>query len=173
VVLLSGGGVIELIQNKVSPMKRVLASLLTMSFAVPASADPTLVGEWRSDRELTMNFIERNVKLEEKTYKFLSDMMGRLTLTFTRDRVRSVLPDWDTSIEGRARQMVGFGDEAPYRVLYANERVIVISGAEPVTHQETVTTFNFDGPDTMWIYTGGSDKALPQSHYREYFRRVR
>ncbi len=50
--------------------------------------------------------------------------------------------------------------------------MIVVSGKDPVAGRPTVTTYNFDGPDIMWIYTGGADKAAPDSHFREYFRRI-
>ena len=153
-------------------MKYILASVLLMSLATPAFGTPSLVGKWQSDRELTMEFIKENVRLEDKTYRFLGDMMGRLTLTFTAEEVRFSLPDWDVMIEGEERHMVGFSNETSYTVLYVNEHVIVVTGAEPVTGREIVTTYNFDSPDLMWIYTGGAGNALPNSHYREYFRRV-
>ncbi len=154
-------------------MKSLFASVLMISLASPASGAPALVGKWQSDRELTMRFIKDNVRLEDKTYKFLSDMMGRLELTFTPEQVHFYLPDWEAKIEGKAHRMVGFNEKTPYTVLYASERVIVATGIEPVTGKKVVTTYNFDGPDVMWLYTGGADNALPDSHYREYFRRVR
>ena len=153
-------------------MKKFLASVLLITISAPALASPTLIGTWQSDQELTMRFMNDNVKLQDKTRKFLSDMMGRLTLTFTQSRVSSSLPDYDVCIEGKKHHMVGFNEEAPYTILYSTSRVLVTSGREPVTANIVVTTYNFDSPNIMWIYTGGADNALPNSHYREYFRRV-
>jgi hypothetical protein len=153
-------------------MKKFLASVLLIAISSPVLAGPTLIGTWQSDQELTMSFMNENVKLQDKTRKFLSDMMGRLTLTFTHNQVRSSLPDYDVCIEGKKHHMVGFNEDASYTVLYSAGRVIVTSGREPVSGNAVVTTYNFDSPDIMWIYTGGADNALPNSHYREYFRRL-
>ena len=153
-------------------MKKILTTVFLLSLGAPASAAPSLVGKWQSDRELTMSFIKEHVRLEDKTYTFLNDIMGQLTLTFSRDKVSSSLPDSDVTIAGKVHHMVGFNEQAPYAVIYASDRVVVTSGVEPVTHTAVVTTYNFDSPDVMWIYTGGADNALPNSHYREYFRRV-
>ncbi|MBL8248632.1 MAG: hypothetical protein JNK95_09775 [Candidatus Competibacter sp.] len=143
-----------------------------MSVSTSAIADPTLIGKWRSDQELTMRFIKDNVKLQDKISDFIGDMMGRLTLTFTHDKVHSSLQDYDVIVEGKKHRMVGFNEHAPYTILYSSNRIIVTSGREPVTGNVVVTKYNFDSPDVMWIYTGGADSVLPNSHYREYFRRV-
>jgi len=154
-------------------MKNILASFLFMTGVTAASAAPILQGKWQSDKELTTDFIKKNVRLEDKTYKFLADMMGRLTLTFTKDHIESSLPDWDVTIEGKSHHMVGFKEKQPYSIIYNIAHVIVTKGVTPVVHTEGVTTYNFDGPDIMWIYTGSSDQVLPNSHYREYFRRIK
>lgn len=68
--------------------------------------------------------------------------------------------------------MTGLKEESPYTVLFSSENLIVLKSVDPVTRKPMVSVYNFDGPDLMWVYTGGADKALPDFHSREYFRRV-
>lgn len=150
-----------------------IAGLFAMIASSSVLANPTLVGKWRSDRERTMQFIEKNVIVEARTRNFLKDMMGRLELTFSESTVRSTLPDWDTTIEGKAHHLVGFDETHPYRVLAIHPSVIAVETTAPVTGKTEIVVYNFEGPDVMWIYTGGSEKALPESHFREYFTRIR
>ena len=153
-------------------MKFLLAALMLVSMNASAPPTASLVGEWRSDRIRTMNYLRQHVKLEKRTDHFLEQMMGRLTITFSTDRVKSVMPAYDATINGKSHHMTGFESDNTYRVLYSGPRVVVVSSLQPVTNTLAVTTYNFDGPDVIWIYTGGADQVLPDSHYREYFRRV-
>lgn len=153
-------------------MKKYLASVLLIILSMPVLADPSLIGIWQSDEKLTMRFINDHVKLQDNTRKFLGDIMGRLTITFTQGMVNSSTPDHDVFIDGKKHHMEGFNEDTPYTVLYSTSRVVVIAGRESFTGNIVVTTYNFDSPDIMWIYTGGADKYLPDSHYREYFRRL-
>jgi hypothetical protein len=150
-----------------------IAGLFAMIASSSVVADPSLLGTWRSDRSRTMHFIEKNVVLEKRTFEFLKAMMGRLELTFSETTIRSALPDWDTTIEGKAHHLVGFDETHPYRVLATHPSVIAVETTAPVTGKTEVVVYNFESPDVMWIYTGGSNKALPESHLREYFTRSR
>jgi len=153
-------------------MKTSIAFWMISLMSFGADASPSLIGQWRSDRELSSSFIHDHVKLQPKTEKFIKDIMGRLTLTFTKTELSSFLPDFDVVIERKTHSMKGFKTSGPYTVLYSLSKVVAVSEVEPVTHRTVVTVYNFVDDNTFWIYTGGSDKALPDSHYREYFRRV-
>lgn len=120
-----------------------------------------------------MAFIEANARLEPKTLDFYRSITGRLRLTFTEASVHSVLPDHHVIISGQEHHMVGFDEAHPYSVLREYSNVIVIETVAPVTGTTEVVVFNFDGPDVMWVYSGGADKAFPESHLREYFVRRR
>ena len=90
-------------------MRRFLALLLMAALATVANADPNLVGQWKSDSELSMRFNNERAKLDSKTALFLSQLMGHMTLTFTADAMTSELPDLETKTqEGRKRPLTGF-----------------------------------------------------------------
>ncbi len=160
-------------------MKNAAASLALLSFCfVAASCTPSvtpasLVGEWRSDHTLTMKYIRDNIKPEKQADAFLDEIMGRLTLTFTADRVSADMPDWTAHIQGKTYRMAGFHEVAPYTVTSVGGHEISVSSVDQATGKATERTYSFDSNDTMWIKSVGADKALPIQQYREYFKRVR
>lgn len=153
-------------------MRKLFALLLMGAFAASANADPNLIGQWKSDADLSMRFNTERAKLESKTALFLSQVMGHMTMTFTADAVTSDLPDVETrTIEGRKSQFVGSRETHPYRVLGATSDSVAVRTVAPVTGRDTIIVYNFVGPDTMWVYAGGEDNTQ-SLHLREYYVRV-
>ncbi len=146
--------------------------LLALFGPLCAYADPELKGVWRSDHDLTMAFLRKNVKMPPKTEEFLDQLMGHLTLTITADKMVSTMPDLDVKSGDKIHHMEGFRFESAYKIVYSSQNVIVETDTEPFTGKQTVTILNFVEPDVMWMYTGGADKSFPEMHLREYFRRV-
>lgn len=158
--------------QRVRHMNRMTLVVALISFASVSIAEPNLVGQWKSDADLTMRFNSSRSKLEPKTELFLSQIMGHLTLTFTEDTIAFDMPNVDTqTAEGKKSQLVGFRETHPYRVLGATADSIAVQSVEPVTGKDTITVYNFVGPDTMWVYSGGTEN-VPSSHLREYFVRI-
>ena len=154
-------------------MKQIAQLIALAIFAASANADSNLIGQWKSDANLTMSFNTERSKLEAKTALFLSQLMGHLTITFTPDTITFDMPNVETQTsEGKKSQLVGFRESHRYRVLGATEDAVAVRSVEPVTGKDAITVYNFVGPDTMWTYSGGTDNA-PSSHFREYFVRVK
>lgn len=151
-------------------MKSILAALVFLLAAATSYADPVLLGKWRSDKTLTMGFAIERAKLEDKTVRFLDQMMGRMTLTFSRSRVTSVMPDWESeTVEGVKSSLVGFSETHAYKVVATTPTQVAVVSMEPVTDRRTITVYNFEDKDTMWVYLGGP--TFPQMNIREYFVR--
>ena len=152
-------------------MRTILLALLTVvSFA--AGAEPQLTGRLQSDRELTMRFARERSRLEEKSLLFLDQMMGRLTLEFGKREIKSHLPDWESvAADGAKSQLVGFTESRRFKIVATTDSQVAVVSAEPVTGRQRVTVYNFDGPNTMWVYVG--DDQLPEISIREYFVRVK
>jgi hypothetical protein len=150
------------------------ASIVLFILFVPLSVhakNPTLIGKWQSDRELTMTFAKEHGKLSDNTSLFLDQLMGRLTLTFTKSTVFSYLPDTQsTTVEGIKSQLIGFNERNQYKSLATTETQIAILSLEPVTGIKTITTYNFEDENTMWVYLGG--RNFSKLNIREYFRRI-
>jgi hypothetical protein len=154
-------------------MKQIAMLVALVTFAASASAEPSLIGQWKSDAHLTMSFNTERSKLEDKTALFLSQIMGHLTITFTPDTIVFDMPNVETQTsEGKKSQLVGFRESHRYRVLGATADAVAVRSVEPVTGKDTITVYNFVGTDTMWTYSGGTDNA-PSSHLREYFVRIK
>ena len=147
-------------------MKRLL-SLSLAACASAASADPTLIGQWISDREASAAFNQEHVQLKAKTAAFHKDSMGRLVVTFGADKVSYELPDFTTTIEGKKFPITGFSESHPYTVVAITPNSIAIRTVAPVSHEPVIVVYNFEGSDKVWIYV-----STLGSHLREYFKRI-
>ncbi len=148
-------------------MKRLLAIGALVAWTSAARAEPTLLGQWISDRDASAAFNEEHVRMQAKTAAFLKDSMGRLVVTFSPEEVAYVLPNFTTKIEGKEHSIVGFTETHPYAVVATTPSAIAIRTIEAVTHEPTIVVYNFIGNDRMWIYVSTLD-----GHIREYFKRV-
>jgi hypothetical protein len=154
-------------------MRRLFALLLMMPLASSANADPNLVGQWKSDSDISMRFNTERAKLDSKTALFLSQVMGHMTLTFTADAMTSELPNLETKTqEGRKRPLTGFRETHSYRVLGVASDSIAVKTVAPVTGRDTIIVYNFISPDMLWVYAGGEDNSQ-SLHLREYYVRVK
>jgi hypothetical protein len=148
-------------------------SLCALFLCAGVSAAPPLAGKWQSSRDLSMAFIENNVRLEAKTESFLRQLTGYTTLDFDAEHVTLDLPDITVKIDEKDYPMQGFREKNRYKVLFTDDTRIVIQVKEPFSSREMVTIYHFVDDDTMWIYLGDSSPGLPDLHIREYFVRVK
>lgn len=154
-------------------MKRLAALLISILFyAAAAHADPTLVGRWKSNGQMSMQFNEDRARLEDRSIKFLTQLMGRMTVTFDQRTVTYEMKDWEVVSEnGERRPFVGFKEVQPYRLIGHTPKSVAIRSREPVTGEERITVFNFVDSNTMWVYSGRTAESVPTEHLREYFVR--
>ena len=152
-------------------MKKLLFGLvLVLSGAV--CAEPQLTGTWQSERELSMRFTRKHIKLEPKTIAFLEQIWGDLTLEFGRGRVISRMPDVETTnAVGVISKLMGFSETRPLNVVAITPDQIATVSKEPVTGRNHITVYNFEDADTMWVYVGTAN--LAGMDIREYFVRVK
>jgi hypothetical protein len=155
-----------------SQIRKTLVAICILFTTVTVLAQhPKLLGQWKSDRELTMAFAKDYSQLPNKTTLFLEQLMGQMTMTFTKSTIFSYMPDSQSvTSEGVKSQLVGFKEKHPYRVLATTKTQIAILGSEPVTNLQTITVYNFENDDTMWVYLGG--RNFSNLNIREYFRRT-
>jgi len=149
-------------------MKRLLAISMLVAWASAASAEPTLIGQWISDRDASATFNEQHVQLQAKTAAFLKDSMGRLVVSFAADKVSYELPSFTTKIEGKEFPISGYSEAHPYTVVATTPSSIAIRTIEPVSHEPVIVVYNFVDNDRAWIYVSTLD-----SHVREYFKRIK
>jgi hypothetical protein len=155
-------------------MQKFAALIFSSLMCTAGYAQPTLIGVWKSDAELTMRFNSERAQLDEKKRRFLSQLMGRLTITFTAKSVALEMPDWEVEAnDGKKSPFTGFKEVHPYKMLGHTNASIAVLSREPVSGVESITVYNFDDENTMWVDTGGAGKAFPSEHLREYFVRIR
>jgi hypothetical protein len=154
-------------------MEKLLTLAMLLVACATARAEPVLVGHWKSDSGLTMQFNRERAKLEDRSVKFLTQLMGRMTVTFTKTTIAYEMKDWEFETEAsEKRPFKGFKEVQPYRQIGKTPKSIAILSREAVTGEEEITVFNFIGPNTMWVYSGRTGESVPTEHLREYFVRT-
>jgi hypothetical protein len=155
-------------------MKHLLALVLSFSpLGQTYACDNDLAGTWKSDKNMSMAFVRENSKIQPKTEAFLNALFGHMTLTFSGSELHVVMPDIEVPVSGQVRPFAGSDERKSYKVLLCNGSMIVWSARRPFGKDLDATTFNFVGPDTVWVYTGSTVSGIPDLHAREYFQRVR
>jgi hypothetical protein len=120
-----------------------------------------------------MAFVKEHSKIQQKTEDFLQAMVGHMTLTFSESELHLVMPNIQVPVAGHLRPFAGSEERKPYKVLFCNESMVVWSAKRSFGTTNTATTFNFVGPNTVWVYTGSTEPGMPDLHAREYFQRIR
>ena len=155
-------------------MKVFLALAILYATCSSASAcERSLAGTWKSDGEATMSFVRENAKLQHKSEDFLQALVGHMTLTFRKNELQLFTPDIEVPVSGEKRPFAGFEERKPYKVLFCSESMIVFSTKRSFSNDYEATTFNFVGPDTVWVYMGTTNPGVPDINAREYFQRIR
>ena len=139
-----------------------------------AQAQPVLVGQWKSDAVRTIQFNKERARLDDKKLAFLSQLMGKMTVTFTEDSIAYDMPDENMRFgDGQARRFQGFKETHPYSQIGHTRNTVAVRSVTPVSGKDVITVYNFEDANTMWVYVGGADTGLPDEHLREYFVRTR
>jgi hypothetical protein len=153
-------------------MERLLSFIAVFLACSAVQATPDLVGRWKSDGERSMQFNSERAKLEDKTARFLSQLMGRMSVTFTKTNVTYEMTDWEYQAEGGERRTVkGFRNTFSYRQLGRTPKSVAVRSRDPVTAEESIIVFHFVDANVFWVYTGRTAESLPTEHLREYFVR--
>jgi len=129
-----------------------------------------LEGTWKSDADLTMAFNRANARLTEKQEKFLSEILGKLTVTYKNGTVYSSMPSTRVTVSGEPRDLDGFSETAAYKIMAQDQDTIVLRITE---HDGTckISLLKFETEDRFWIYLPTSSNQWAQLHMREYFVR--
>ena len=133
----------------------------------PLPAGSPLIGTWRSDHDVTMAWQRKHMTMTKKKEALMDQLIGHMTLTFTRDHVKTDMPDIPVQLDGKSMPMKAFHTDDPFTVVSAGPNRVSLSATNPVTGAAELSDHNFEGHDTMWIPIA----VDPGS--REYFRRVK
>jgi len=118
-----------------------------------------------------MHFAKSHALLEPRQLEFLSGSLGRLQLTFDGTKMRYLLPDFEVTIQGKPRHLVGSDETFSYRVLGTDSDSIALLVAKD-HGRDRIIHIHFVNDNTFWLYSEESDYGLRDLNYREYFRRA-
>jgi hypothetical protein len=123
-----------------------------------SSSDSRLIGDWRSNRALTVASFPPQRKLTPDRRASFDGLFGRLTLNYTRRYLYTHLPTKSTEPPFRQR--------IPYRVLASDAGSVTIALKDSLGGQHTTQQIHFVGPNRYWIPLGTKGA-------REYFDRLK
>jgi hypothetical protein len=149
---------------------RLLFTLLSLVPFACGAAD-RLSGERRSDHDASMSFIVTHTRLERGQLEFLDGSLGRLQLSFDGTNMRHQIPDFDITIKGKLRHLVGSNETFSYRVLGTDVDSVAILVAND-HGRDRIMHIHFVSDDMFWLYSEESDYGLRDLNFREYFRRM-
>ncbi|MEO8020849.1 hypothetical protein [Polaromonas sp.] len=145
--------------------------LVFVALSGAALAAPDLVGEWKSDAARSTAFNDAHAKLQPQTARFLSQLMGHMTLKITASTFTFDIPDVRTeTAEGKKSLLQGFRESQSYQLLGTTDKTVAIKHVAPKSSSPRIAVYNFESPDVMWMYVDNADDA-GMTHVREYFFR--
>ena len=110
--------------------------------------------------------------MEQKQIDFLASLFGHMTIRFTPSELVTHMPDISVSVAGEQRPFKGIDSSRPYRVLFCDQYQVVVEARQLFSEAPGVTTYYVASSDLLWVYSGSTDPSVPDTHVREYFRRV-
>ena len=151
-------------------MKRI-TFLITTLFSYPIMACPSLEGTWLSSYDLSKSFNDERAVIEERTKEFRSQLIGKSTVTYTKDTVSLEMEPIDkVVIQGKEYPWDSSPMTSPYKVLGCTENTIVIKFSAGDT--PFINKLNFENKNTYWVYEGQAN-GTGNDHTREYFVRAK
>ena len=150
---------------------RALLAILGFVPLVCGAAD-RLSGTWRSDHDASIQFAKNHAILEPRQLEFLDGSLGRLEMSFDGKEMRYRLPDFDLTIQGNSRHIVGSDESYSYHVLGAdNDSIAILVGK--YQGRDRILHIHFVNDDSFWLYSEETDFGLRDLNFREYFRRAK
>lgn len=145
---------------------KLLITLFLNLFAYNVVACPSIIGTWKSSKELSMKYNLANAELESKQIEFLSQTLGILTQTFSETEIHSHgAPTINISINGKSYNFEFEDIRYKYEILSCAESTLEAKAYFPYGNP-IVNQMVFENSNTFWV----SPEQLPKS--REYFIRV-
>jgi hypothetical protein len=110
-----------------------------------------LIGKWISDKEKTMEWIDRNRKLPEKVYNLLYNILGKLIVEIQKDKVI-------TYYEGTT-------DEDEVFIIDEDHNSLAVWYFDSITDEYEIQLMRFENDNLYSVY-------VEKLEIREYFKRI-
>ncbi len=129
-----------------------------------------LDGTWKSDFNSTVEFNTANVKLEDKQRNFLSELFGKLLVTYKNGVMKLSMPSSKVTVKGELQDFEGFEQQQAYKIVIQNKNTIVLETTDE-DGKKNIALLKFENEDKYWIYLPNSSDDWMQLHIREFFVR--
>ena len=110
-----------------------------------------LIGRWISDKEKTMEWIDRNRKLPEKVYNLLDNILGKLIVEIQKDKII-------TNYEGTT-------DEDEVFIIDEDHNSLAVWYYDSITDEYEIQLIRYENENLYSVY-------VEKLEIREYFKRI-
>ena len=134
------------------------------------SVEARLIGTWKSNKELTMNFNQKHAKLTKNQTDFLNQLTGLMTIEFTENGIsKTSMPDYTMKMKGKETKVDSYTDSKQQKILGFTDSSIVVESNDEILGKQ-IGTINFVDDNTYWVYLSNN---MFDIHAREYFTRIK
>jgi len=124
--------------------------LVTFSFRVHA-ASQRLIGTWKSNREVTLQYLKTHTKLTSQQLDKLAPILGKMVVVFDSERITEKSGNWKFTTK--------------YTIIEEIKNTVTIEAEDPGTKKLTKTKFTLDASG-FWT----PDEKIPG--YQERFDKI-
>jgi hypothetical protein len=141
-----------------NPVIAILLSVLSAGCAgVGHPLDDQIIGDWKSNRDLTVPTIRYPEGAKPETIKKFEGIFGHIVVTYTKSECRLVMPAINDFPE--------WIDTTTYKIVDRTGDSITIQYYDNAEKVKKIRKINFEGTNRYWI-------DLEQIEGREYFDRI-
>ena len=123
-------------------------------------AAPSIIGTWKSNKELTLKETRLDQSVREETKKKFEDLFGRMTITYTKSKSIARMEE-DEGIEE-------WESITDYKIVAEAKDKLMIEWKDSETGEMMQETLHFINPNQYWIKLPTGEGKIQG---REYFDR--
>lgn len=107
-------------------LTKLILLIATGIISINAHAVSSIDGTWKSDAESTIAFNHANAILTIKQDRFLSELLGKLTITFKDGIQYSSMPASVVTVKGEKKDFEGFNKQDKYKIIAQDQDTVVL-----------------------------------------------
>jgi hypothetical protein len=153
------------IKNRMNNFAAISLPLLALLFGNNALCCESLLGNWRSSKEMSMAYNNQHANLKPVQTELLNQILGHMKITYTKTEMREhASPPIRVKINNKEHDFTFEDLIYPYKVLSCDKNSARIKYKDPYAGT-LEATINFVDQNTYWV----SPEVMPST--REYFLR--
>lgn len=148
-------------------MKQPSLLIAALLISNQAMSCPSIIGAWKSNKELSMGVNGKNTALPANRIELLNQILGILEITYTKSVIRErEAPPIKVRVSGKEHDFHFEKLEYKYELISCSETQVKIKKYYPYG-EPYIEVLNMANENTYWVYGTQENKTV------EYFVRVK